>query len=76
MPRQPERLRFFFDVPIPEHRFVSLAKAATYADCNERTLRRHIAEGNLTGYRLGRAIRIDLNELEAWMTPIPTAKAG
>ena len=57
-------------------RYASLAKAAEYADCNERTLRRHIASGELTGYRLGRVIRIDLNELDAWLTPIPTVKAG
>jgi excisionase family DNA binding protein len=57
-------------------RYASLAKAAVYADCNERTLRRHIAAGDLTGYRLGRVIRIDLNELDAWLTPIPTVKAG
>jgi excisionase family DNA binding protein len=57
-------------------RYASLAKAAAYADCNERTLRRHIAKGELTGYRLGRVIRIDLNELDAWMAPVPTVKAG
>jgi excisionase family DNA binding protein len=58
------------------HRYASLAKAAEYADCNKRTLRRHIASGDLTGYRLGRVIRIDLNELDAWLAPIPTVKAG
>jgi excisionase family DNA binding protein len=57
-------------------RYASLAKAAAYADCNERTLRRHIASGDLTGYRLGRVIRIDLNELDAWLKPVPTVKAG
>jgi excisionase family DNA binding protein len=67
--------------PTPTHtsagrRYASLAKAAEYADCNERTLRRHIASGDLTGYRLGRVIRIDLNELDAWLAPVPTVKAG
>ena len=57
-------------------RYVSLAKAAEYADCNERTLRRHIAAGELTGYRLGRVYRVDLNELDGWLAPVPTAKAG
>ena len=57
-------------------RYASLAKAAEYADCNERTLRRHIASGDLTGYRLGRLIRIDLNELDEWLAPISTVKAG
>ena len=57
-------------------RYASLAKAAEYADCNERTLRRHIAAGELTGYRLGRVYRVDLNELDGWLAPVPTAKAG
>jgi excisionase family DNA binding protein len=50
-------------------RYASMPKAAEYADCNERTLRRAIAHGEITGYRVGRVYRIDLNELDAWMTP-------
>lgn len=57
-------------------RYASLADAAEYAACNERTIRRHIAKGELTGYRLGRVYRIDLNELDAWMASFPTVKAG
>jgi excisionase family DNA binding protein len=41
---------------------------------NERTLRRHIATGDITGYRLGRIYRIDLNELDQWLKPIPTGR--
>jgi excisionase family DNA binding protein len=73
-------LEAFFVPAIPQstepRRYASLAKAAEYADCNERTLRRHIATGELTGYRLGRNIRIDLNELDVWLAPIPSVKAG
>jgi excisionase family DNA binding protein len=58
----------------PERRYVSLANAAKYADCNERTLRRHIATGDITGYRLGRVYRVDLNELDEWLKPIPTGR--
>jgi len=44
---------------------------------SERTLRRYIAQGKITGYRLGpRMIRVDLDEVEALLEPIPTAKAG
>jgi excisionase family DNA binding protein len=58
-------------------RYASLADAAKYAACNERTLRRHIADGKLTGYRLGRVYRIDLNELDAWLEPShPVKKCG
>ena len=53
-------------------RYASLADAAAYVDCNERTLRRHIAAGRLRGYRLGKLVRVDLSELDALMKPIPT----
>jgi len=53
-----------------------MADAADYAACNERTLRRQIAEGKLTGYRLGRVYRIDLNELDQIMAPASSRKAG
>jgi excisionase family DNA binding protein len=44
---------------------------------SEKTLRRYIAEGKITGYRLGpRLIRVDLDEIEALLKPIPAAKAG
>jgi excisionase family DNA binding protein len=58
-------------------RYASLKQAAEQHNCNERTLRRYIASGRLTGYRFGpRMIRIDLNELDALMAPIPTVRAG
>jgi excisionase family DNA binding protein len=58
----------------PERRYASLSDAAKYAACNERTLRRQIAEGELTGYRLGRVYRIDLNEVDEWLSPNPTGR--
>jgi excisionase family DNA binding protein len=57
-------------------RYASLADAATYVNCNERTIRRHISAGRLRGYRLGRLVRVDLDELDAMMRPIPTAGRG
>lgn len=47
--------------------------AGTYGLC-ERTIRNYIAQGLITGYRLpgGRAIRVDLDELERAITTIPT----
>jgi excisionase family DNA binding protein len=39
-----------------------------------KTIRRMIARGELKAYRLGsRSIRIDLDELDAMLRPIPTA---
>jgi hypothetical protein len=44
-------------------------------DRTMRTLRRYIAHGRLTGYRVGpRLIKVDLNELDAMASPIPTAR--
>lgn len=51
-------------------RYASLQEAAEYLGCHERTIRRLIATGKLTGYRIGRKLlRIDLNELDAAAEP-------
>jgi excisionase family DNA binding protein len=56
-------------------RLVGLTAAAAYADVSTRTLRRYIAHGRLTGYRVGpRLVKIDLNELDELARPIPTAR--
>lgn len=56
-------------------RFVSVADAAAYADVSTRTIRRYIATGRLTGYRVGpRLVKVDLADLDdALVRPIPTA---
>ncbi len=60
---------------IGTRRLVGLAAAAAYADVSTRTLRRYIAHGRLTGYRVGpRLIKIDLNELDELARSIPTAR--
>lgn len=59
--------------PIPR-RYASLDDAAEYAGCGARTIRRLISAGELTGYRLGkRLLRINLDELDAAMRPVPSA---
>jgi excisionase family DNA binding protein len=58
---------------------VSISAAVEYLGLSEKSLRRYIASGLITGYRVGqkRLIRVDLNEVESrLLTPIPTAKAG
>lgn len=58
-------------------RYVPLSVAAEYVSMTEAGMRKFIAEGRLTGYRLGkRAIRVDMREVEDLLTPIPTAKVG
>ncbi len=58
----------------PARRYVPIAVAADYVPCSPKTIRRRISDGSLTGYRMGpRLIRVDLNELDALLRPIPTA---
>ncbi len=54
-----------------------ISVAAERVGCSTKTIRRLIAQGDLTGYRLGsRMIRVDLNELDALLRPIPTGSAA
>lgn len=56
-----------------EHRLTNLSKAAEYADVHPMTIRRWIAAGRLPGYRVGpRLLKVDLNDLDAMLTPVPT----
>lgn len=58
-------------------RLASISAAADYADISTRTLRRYIAEGRITGYRVGpRLVKVDLADLDRIVRPIPTASAG
>lgn len=56
--------------PVAQRRYAKLKEAAAYLGVTDRTIRQMIADGRLTGYRSGaRLVRIDLNELDAGMTP-------
>lgn len=58
-------------------RYSTVAEAAEYLGSSTKFVRTLIARGELTGYRIGsRSIRVDLRELDAAMTPIPTANDG
>lgn len=60
-----------------QRRYCTVAEAAEYIGSSTKFIRALIARGELTGYRIGsRSIRIDLRELDAAMTPIPSAAAG
>lgn len=57
-------------------RLASPAEAALYAGVSIRTLRRWAAEGRFAAYRFGpRAVRYDLDDLDALAEPITTATA-
>jgi excisionase family DNA binding protein len=59
-----------------KRRLANIAEAADYIGANPRTIRRYIASGRLTGYRVGpRLIRVDLNEVDALLRPIPAVSA-
>lgn len=63
--------------PSPERQLITIQQAAAHLSCNPKTIRRRIASGDLTGYRLGRrVIRVDASEVDALLHPIPTARGG
>ncbi|MGH2617196.1 MAG: DNA-binding protein [Thermomicrobiales bacterium] len=55
-----------------------ITTAAARYDVSPKTVRRHIAEGRLTGYRIGpRLLKVDITEADAvYLQTIPTATAG
>lgn len=54
---------------------VSLAEAAEQFGVSVKTIRRRIADGTVHGYRVGRLIRVDLNELQQQLlVEIPSLK--
>jgi excisionase family DNA binding protein len=57
-------------------RLVPLADAAEYFHVSVKTLRRRIADGTVAGYRIGRLIRVDLEELtQHLVVTIPSARS-
>lgn len=59
-----------------QRRLASVAEAAEYADVCTRTIRRYIADGRITGYRVGaRLVKVDLAEVDSKLVrPIPTGR--
>ena len=57
---------------------VSLADAAARLSLCDRTIRRAISAGDLPGYKLGKSLRVRLDELDAWAMAkaIPNARTG
>lgn len=50
-------------------RLWTIKQASEYTQLSARTLRRYIAEGRLVAYRMGRAIRLKQEDLDALFTP-------
>ncbi|WP_284984320.1 helix-turn-helix domain-containing protein [Arthrobacter sp. efr-133-TYG-118] len=56
--------------------YITIAAAAEIAGVSTKSIRRYIAAGRITGYRVGpRMIRVNINELQDLLTPIPTTGA-
>ena len=66
------------DIPRPTRghgKLVALADAAEEFSVSVKTIRRRIADGTVTGYRIGRLIRVDLDELrERLAVTIPATR--
>lgn len=62
---------------ITTRQWASLAAGAKHLGVSEKTLRRMIASGAVPGYRFGpRLMRVDLNEVDARLRPVPTGMGG
>lgn len=53
--------------------FITIGETAEHFGVCTRTIRNWIATGRLTGYRVGRLVRLDAAEVDALAAPIPTA---
>jgi hypothetical protein len=58
-------------------RRVPLAEGSEYSRLSVKTLRRYIAAGLITGYRVGpKLLQVDLDEIDAIIRPVPTVRNG
>ena len=71
--KRPNNVKVPQDHLPPARRYATLETAAEYLVCSTRHVRDMIARGEITGYRMGsKSVRVDLNELDAALTIIPT----
>ena len=59
--------------PTRRRHFVSLAAAAEQLDVSVKTLRRRVADGTLPAYRVGRLLKINPDDLDRIVRPVPAA---
>lgn len=60
---------------VPSGRLVPLAAAADEFSVSVKTIRRRIADGSIRAYRIGRLIRVDLDEVRAGLlVPVSNAR--
>lgn len=60
---------------VPRRRYETLQSAADRLSVDTRTLRSWIAAGRLEAYRTGpRLLRVDVDEVDALLAPVSTAR--
>lgn len=55
--------------PSQPRRWASMKETGAYLGVAERTVRYMIDDGRVVAYRLGKTVRIDLNEVDASLVP-------
>jgi excisionase family DNA binding protein len=50
--------------------------AAEFLDIHPRSVRRMIRDGRLRGYRIGKLIKVDMNQVRELATPVPPESVG
>jgi excisionase family DNA binding protein len=55
---------------IPQRRLISTTMAAERLNVSPGTVRQFIADGKLTGYKVGRLIKVDVNQVDALIITI------
>lgn len=61
---------------VSRRHYESVGEAAARVGVSTKTVRRWIASGQLVGYRMGpRLLRVDPDDVDRMLTPIPTARA-
>ena len=56
-----------FRVQVSRRRLISTIKAAERLNVSPNTIRQFIADGKFKGYKVGRLIKLDANEIEAYL---------
>ena len=69
-PRRSTKPTYADQPPRRERRLVSRQKLADYLAVSDRTITNMLADGRLRGYRLGRTVRFDLNEIDDAPVPV------
>ncbi|WP_278234758.1 helix-turn-helix domain-containing protein [Isoptericola sp. AK164] len=60
--------------PVEQRRLATLAETARRYGVAERTIRRRVYDGTLRAYRIGRLLRVDLDDAEASFQYTPATR--